>query len=750
MASIAARVAAYIERYGRWASVSVAPTAAGTPTPGVPILVNSGVSVNLAVEIAWGANPFADQSTWTWTDVTTDVMYAQKITITPGRQDETSTPQPASCGFTLLNVSGAYSQGGQSRNYPNVKRGVPVRVRAIYNSVSYVRFQGYVAEFTPAWDTTGTFAVVRVTAAGVKRRYAQNQAVEQSTLTRAILATNPINFWPLEDGSAAAYGQPAVGPQVLNVVPTLSGQLVQWAGDRSLPGAIQSVVIPGTNGATLEAAVLGLNANTSLGWSAGVAVNISAVPPFTDSFAFGMYNNTFLFLEFNPANTVTLFYGSASVTSAAVPLTNWNYFCFDIWQNGTGVQIDLWINGAFVGSSVAASTTMSGLADLVLLGNPPSNTSISHLAVWNGQLTAAITNLGAAVGPVSAFNGEYVRDRLPRLASEQGEFISLRTGAQFHQLACGPQQPDTYINLVETAAKVDGGVLYDGFAQGLSYISHDELTSQPAAVTLDASVGQLADEVAPIDDDQLTVNSFTASRTNGSTVTYTDSRSSQNPNAIGTYGGSDTIECYSDGQQLADYASWKVNLGTYDGYRYPTVELWLHRNPELLLAWLSTRLASRIDISNLIDVRTQLANGTLSQLLEGYTETIDQFTWSVTANCTPYDPWRAAEWAQTAGDTNPFVFRVDTDGSTTVAAIHPGDATCQVNVNAGTVWSTNADDFPVDLNIGGWQVSVTGISGSSSPQTLSLSWYSPLPTNPIPAGASVSLWHPTVVDVLAM
>lgn len=729
-------------------------SAGGGGTPGgVPILNQQFPGqLYMVVEIAWGATVTANMSTWTWTDVTADVLYNSAVSVTPGRQDESSTPSPAQCQLTLRNSSGAYSKGGQSPNYPNVNRGVPLRVRVVYNGASNTRFLGYVASFTPGWDTTGRFATVAVVAAGTKRRFAQNQLIEASTLTRTLPTGNPLAYWPLEDGVSALAGAAAAGSSPLRAIDNSGGSgTIAWASDTSFVGTLQSPVLKGG-----EAFVGGISGATSA-WTVVWGQNVD---PTTGAQVF-FYSPTFTLevLTYTDQSVDVIVTPTGSVTGTTIisigpvgVVSTWLWYVISCQQSGGNVTVTLAVNGGNI-SATLSSTTLGGVSSL-LMASPVATTGptgFSQVAVYGSywtSLPAAV--VGRFVGPngYNAFAGEYVQDRMVRLASEDGEFLTVSSGHRYQ--LCGAQDQDTFINLMESAAAVDQGVLYDGFAQGLSYASQDEITSQPPTLNLDASLGQLVDNVSPVDDDQYTVNEFTVSRTNGSSLTYTDTRSNQNPNAIGTYDGSDSINAFSDTQQLLDYAAWRVNLGTFDKYRYPSVEMWLHRNPELLSEWLNSTIGCRIDIINLVSVRTQVMNATITQLMQGYTETIDQFTWSIVANCTPYDPWKVGEWSQPSGDTNSFVLRLDTDGSTTVALINPGDATCSVSSNVGVPWTTNSDDFPINLVIGGYLVAVTSISGATSPQTFNLSWYTPLPTRPIPAGSAVNIFDATVFDVLAM
>jgi hypothetical protein len=99
-----------------------------------------------------------------------------------------------------------------------------------------------------------------------------------------------------------------------------------------------------------------------------------------------------------------------------------------------------------------------------------------------------------------------------------------------------------------------------------------------AALTIDASAGQLGPGFAPVDDDQRNRNKMTVTRLHGVSVTYEDTVGPLGTAAIGIYDDSATINTYSD-DYVAQYARWFVQLGTVEGYRYPSVTVDLARPP---------------------------------------------------------------------------------------------------------------------------------------------------------------------------
>ena len=192
----------------------------GAPT-GVTILPQN-VNGKVAVEVAWGANLTADPATWTWTEITTDVRIEQGIKIKIGRSDEAGKAQPSSCKFTVDNSTGKYSLGGLSPNWPNVRKGTPLRVQmdvADGNGFKVI-FQGNIDTFSPDWNTKGNVAEAEIHASGALRRLQQRTAPLKSPMRR-FHETYPnlgaVGYWPAEEGSSGTVLKPAVGTQDMRV-----------------------------------------------------------------------------------------------------------------------------------------------------------------------------------------------------------------------------------------------------------------------------------------------------------------------------------------------------------------------------------------------------------------------------------------------------------------------------------------------------------------------------------------------------
>lgn len=743
----ATRWASWIDR-GRETTPGLA-GAAGAP-PGTPILTKQfGTDLYLVVEIAWGAQtgPGSDPSSWQWADVTSDVQVdgGKKISITVGRADEASTTQPASCTLTLDNRSSRYSKSPLSPNYPKVRRNVPLRVRLIYLGVSYTRFFGYCTGFPPSWDTTGNYAIVTVKANGALRRLAQGTQTLRSPLERAVAASGPIAYWPMEDTlNSSSLASPIAG------VPPMSATGLTLASNSGLQGSASLPVFGNTGTSTVVGEV---PAQTpTLYWEVHWYHQLTQ-PAADTTVVFVTTTGTYKTWELL-ANGTTDGLGSSyrvnvydavgtktqiASFSTTKLYTNWAYCKLFVSESAGTLTWTFEIFSIPVAAGEAPSGTLTGTAGVVTSFLVPPSTgtngfAIGHVAVWNTAPSLSRVD-PAAYG----FNGESPVTRISRLCVEQGDQVTA-TGTS--NSAMGIQSADTYVNLLRAAETVDQGLLYDGFNPGLSYTSRDLRENAAVGLTLDASQQDLTPPFAPLDDDQITLNSYTATRQGGSSYIATDTTDSLSTGNIGTYSSSGTFNTQFDSDLQHD-ASWQVHLGTQDGYRYPNIAFSLHRRPQYVTQWLNCGLLTPIAIANVISALTQMPPQTLTQVLQGWTETFDQFLWDVVANTTSFDLWHIATIAQESGDTSQYAWRLESDGANLVTAVAAGATSLSVATPSGPLWTTVADDFPVSISVAGIQVVVTNITGASSPQTFTVQ-----PTAyALPANAAVTLWQQPVLGL---
>lgn len=726
---------------------------------GVPILRDRLPDARVSVEVAWGADVSeltdAAASGWTWSEVTDDVLVADgaQIVMSCGAQDEAAQTQPAEMSVLLDNRSGRYSIGGQSELWPHVRRGVPVRVRVALaaDDPAITLFQGYASGWPPSWDPTGRYAAVRLSASGVMRRMLQNDAPTISTFRRVLEgAANLVAYWPCEDGEDAQYivegfdgepmtftGRPGFGASSVFACsqPLPTAKISTWRGPvrtYAATGQVQlrwlmDVPADGVNATVAEIACTGSTTRWTVSLNTDGVVIVRAYSSldliFEQSIGFGINGRRGQFgLQLDQRTASTIHWDVDFIEVGAA------------YAGGFGLDMaGSWTFGSVTQVSMHTDT------------DKESNLVLGHVALYS-----EITDETENARQLAAFDGEGTTNagaRLERVAAENRMQVTI-LGDPASGLATqpvdsmGPQRPDTLLTLFRDVEGVDGGILHDGRSVGLTYTTRRRRMNRPPGLVLDAAAGEVSFD--PAYDDQNIRNRVTATRKGGGEATAEDSYGPLGTRTIGTYDAAVTVAVASE-SLLEDMARWQVHMGTVDGYRHPQLHLDLARDPGLAASWLAMQLGERIDITNITSVRSQHPAGTVALGLLGWTQSIDQFRWDVVANTAPYEPWRVATLAEPAGDTSEYLLRAGPiEGQTKLAASAAAGATSlSVATLLGPLWTTDADDFPVVVEVAGVPVTVTAVAGGSSPQTFTVAPVS----KDLPSGSVVSLWRPTVLAI---
>ncbi len=717
--------------------------------PGQPLLPNVfGANSRVMVEFAFGADLTADPNSWDFTDVSTDVRQANggKVTISPmGRANETSQAQPAGCTFQLDNTTAAYSKGPRSKWWPNIRQGTPCRVTVNPGDGStgnIVRFQGEVQGWQPSWDITGKLAVVTVSASGILRRLNRPKTPKlRSALYRRITGLAPYAYWACEEGALSPFCVNSVPANGTNLVP--AAVPIEFSPAASAPINFAGVDGPGGSD-KLPAYQVGsymtatLTASGATSWRMDCVVKTAPVTTgqVVTICQLGSSTGTIKVWEFDAIDTGGFRVAILDINNVSshqdynlsIGDGAWHHLSIRATQNGAGIDVQV-IGDGQVHTQTITPATIGSITQVFtgLSGSNPAITSAGHFAIWQPSISSDV--LTAATG----YRGESAVDRLIRLCLEEGVPLSV---AGTSTTTMGPQLVDSLVANLRDCEKADFGLLYDGRGPGLGYVARAARYSAATSLSLDVPSGDVDDPFTPADDDQRTLNYFEMSRKNGGKAVFEAADGPQGTAAVGQVPGSDTINIDSD-TPLYNQAAWRVRLGTVDTpYRYPSLNLDLAGSPSKAGAWLTTPLAGRIDVSNVDTSATQHPPGVLSLLLEGYGEDIAPYLWKVAGNCSPFEPWNVG-----ALGVN---FRLDTGGSKLASVASIGATTLSVTVTGQILWTTTATyptDFPFWINAGDWPLLVTGITGTSSPQTFTLSGLTPVPAL-LAAGIAVKLWRP--------
>ena len=122
----------------------------------------------------------------------------------------------------------------------------------------------------------------------------------------------------------------------------------------------------------------------------------------------------------------------------------------------------------------------------------------------------------------------------------------------------------------------------------------------------------------------------------------------------------------------------------------------------------------------------------VDQLAFQVTEQLGGFHYAMEFNAVPESPYEVA-FAGTA--------RADTAGSQLHTSYSSSATSFSVDVTAGNLWTTSGGDVPFDINVAGERITVTAISGSSSPQTFTVTRSVNGVVKAQAADAPVGLWN---------
>lgn len=142
------------------------------------------------VEVGFGSTVTTPAASIVWTELTSRLDDNAGISIDRGRQDEQSQIQASTCSLTLDNSDGALTAGrASSPYYPNVRKGVPFRVREITTAKNLFTDPSFETGVT-SWTSSGT--PTRVTSAthvqhGTQAMLITWGAVANQTMTSPVI-----------------------------------------------------------------------------------------------------------------------------------------------------------------------------------------------------------------------------------------------------------------------------------------------------------------------------------------------------------------------------------------------------------------------------------------------------------------------------------------------------------------------------------------------------------------------------------
>lgn len=659
------------------------------------------------VYLAIGADLTQPPHTWSWTEITDYVRFAPGITTSQGRPDWTSTVRNSSGQLTLDNRDGRFSRRNPNGPYFGLLTfNTPIWATVDAGAGPVSRLQQFVNEWPTRWDRSGNDSTVPIQCAGIMRRLQQGRD-PRSAQRRALPATSPAAYWPIEDGSNSTQAASAVsGVAAMNAT-----GVIRFASASGAPGS-GSVADLSTGGQLVGTvpATAALSYRVEFNFimpvlqPGGFVAMVQWTTPGGGTAIWEIdADETGLYIQWLSGS------GATALWSSGVPVDDnvWHHVRADLAQNGTDTSAVVTLDGVEVINEPAAGpgyaapnafkVNPTGIADEAL-------PALGHLAVWT-PWAATFDTYDAFTG----YAGELATDRIRRICTEESIPIKCTSGVS---VAMGPQPLDTPLNILRDAEKADRGVLYE-VDWGLGYQALDDRTNEPVALALDFDQRHIAEEPQPADDDQRLRNRWRVSRSAGSEAVAEDDSGPLGTQAggPGLYDDSDTVNVETD-SQLIDQAGWQLRVSTVDEDRWPSIALRFHGTPDLIPAWSAMPFGARMTAAN---PPAQVAPDTIDAVVEGWSERWDTKTWGAVLSTSPFSPYRVSVLAETTGDVDENLGWLDWDSCTLNTAIDSDDVTWLVD--ADPVDTTDSDDFPRNVFIGGEEVTVTACSGGSAPQT---------------------------------
>lgn len=629
----------------------------------------------------------------------------------------------------------------------------------IGSGVSQTRFVGELSQARHERDTSDTDHYVVAEVSGITQRLSQGggskvrTALESWVPTRTAASFKAEGYWPLNEGNGAVAGRSRLGGADMVFtrpanplgrfgngdirLPWLEDGVAMYTGDRMQ--GIVNMVAPSATAWEFDfiyACRDGADVTVNL-YTAAKQIWRIYIKPSTGEIGFSAPGGGAVLAS---DLDIDLFDGVGKLVQfrvwpdGSVPTTANAYIVVSTNYEGEGSfgTNDIIDDGFSIGVPLQPVSRLEWF-EFEHIGSADKPFALSHVAAFSALDTVSIYTIEV---PAAGNILEQADARMTRVCGEKS--VPFTTETSYTTALMGAQKPTDLLAIMDECAKADMGLLFETRdALSLKYRPLAELHNDAAVLTLDYSAKQVAPPFEPVRDDQRVHNVVTAKREDGGEVTVEQTAGRYATSAIGEYDTSVTLNLRSD-NQLGDAAGWQVHLGTWDEPRAPTVTVVLDAVSDSLAdAVLAVDIGDRIDITN---AQALGIYDTVSLLVLGYTETWDSKVHTITFNCVPQRPYRVLQ-LDTAG-----LCKLNSGTSTTAGAFTSGTSTSMSVATTGTeLWATSGAT-PFNIKVAGAVLTVTAVSGASSPQTFTVT---ATPVNGvnkvIPVGSQVKLERPATL-----
>jgi hypothetical protein len=595
-----------------------------------------------------------------------------------------------------------------------------------------MRYVGELSAPTIAWDLTHRNVTVPVSSGGIMQRLTNNGQALGSAMTRQYSILTSSGYWPLEDG---ANSQTAASP--IDGVPPASLYTVTMGGSGPFPGA-SSVATFGdpTTGSQIIFTPKNVTATPNLFFMFFISCPSplpAAQKTVASFYATGTVRRVDIILSTAGWRTDFI---AADGSTLATTTTAFSSIIPDPTLIPTGINVLMTESAGTISWYVRwlrlGNTNFSGIGPTNFAGTTgiwtQARITAKNAVEFQGMQLSHVFMSSVDVGFVStavrdamnAYNGELAAARIDRLGTEQGVATEI-IGQWNRTAAMGFQITDTFMNLIQSCASADGGLLSESRSMlALVYRCATDLELR-RDLTLNHSLSHLSEPPSPAGDDVGFMNDVTMVRSGGSSARkqilvngYHQLSIQAPPAGAGQVTGGSTIVTNLD-SQMPDVAGWRAHVGSWDEERYPNVKVSLHRTEVSSLAD-QIRAADIGDTTSLVHLPSFMPPDDVQLLVQGSVETLRKFLWDITFNTSPGGPYRTGRYDQ---DSPAGGALYTTSGSTVSTAANTTVTTLVLAYSlAGDSWTTTGGSYPFNIMIEGEQITLNNApAGSTSPQT---------------------------------
>lgn len=605
------------------------------------------------------------------------------------------------------------------------------------------RFHGELSSWPVRWALSGNDVWAPIEAAGIFRRLRQGKKRLPSVLRReSVSLPDLVQYWPMEEtGSPTLWGAAAGSAPF---------QILGAPSPAAYSGFSSSDAIPELGAGEVWTAQVDPHTETGE-WQVQWLMH-SPDPGPGDDIAFLSIETTTLIVQ--------VVYRASTGGSLRVLMYLPNgtlvedsgYAAFDADGKNFLVQLRCVQDGADIDYNLVAvdagTTSIGGISDSgtsLVLGrvtriqfNPTGlfdGVAIGHVTLQNGLNPISLDQ----VTTLNAYVGERAGRRVQRLCREVG-VPSRIYGDPDDTQAMGPQESGSLMDLLQECADTDLGILFEPRESiGVGFRTHSSMLNQASSLALDYSNGEAVGTPRLDRDDQAFANDVTVRNWSGAEaraeVVLGEFSTAEPPDGAGRYDTSFDVSIKNDAL-LLDHAGFRLALYSPDEPRISSVAVdtlmpAVAGSPTLIAALLDTDLGDLISVDNLLPEAYAYL---IEQIVQGSSETIGHFNHRVDFRTTPGSPWNTG----LADDEG----RYDTAGSELDSAASANATSLSVATTLGPIWTTAAGDFPFDITVDGVRVTVTNITGSSSPQTFTVTGSTVV--RGLAAGSKIELADPSL------